>query len=703
MWADPLTAVACDFSSHPGLCEAPTANWSNVSVWGVYNPQTGRISPTGDDSGLPLFYPNNGAFGQNHYSVSISAINSQITLDVDGITVDNISVFNGSTLNTVSGTHTVINNGISQVADFANLQNAGVLDNGFDLPLGSSTLVNNSGFIVNTATGTIFNDSVIDNLYGPLTNNGVLLNSSGSTQFQPIRSVLNNYSPIDPFLGGGFTNNATLNNAGTVNNIYGGYTDPFGEPMPAIISNNGTLNNGLLANIGGVLTNLPGTLNNGSGTILNNNASGTISNNVDSVLNNAGTLNNSGILNNHDGATLSNSGTLNNSGAISNTGTINNAGLLSNSGTFVNDGTLNNSGTVINTGMLTASRNLNNDGFLENTGSGTLSNVGSLNIGASATLQNDVHATLNNGALTNSAFLINNGMLSNLGTLNNSAFLINYGTLMNTGILNNSGSNLSFPATIQDYGALINRGTLNNAGVINVYSGGSIQDVGTFNNSGTVTTGTDLNGFVVLQGGVLDNSSTGTLAVNVLDVAGNLENDGNIFMTASYPLVIESTGTLSGNGTIVGNIVNNGRVSPGHSPGVLTVDGNYTQTATGIYLLELGGPLPGEYDLLIVSLTAMLGGTLDIELMNGFVPAGQSFPFLVAGNVIGDFSNVAFLNCGNCSFSLLNDGRDISLVANAMPEPSTFVIMSISIVWIFIRVHRTRTPVASRCRRMAVQ
>ena len=58
-------------------------------------------------------------------------------------------------------------------------------------------------------------------------------------------------------------------------------------------------------------------------------------------------------------------------------------------------------------------------------------------------------------------------------------------------------------------------------------------------------------------------------------------------------------GTLTGSGTIDGDLINGGGVSPGGDgvPGVLTVAGNYTQTTLGVLNIDLGGVEAGsEYD-----------------------------------------------------------------------------------------------------------
>jgi hypothetical protein len=110
-------------------------------------------------------------------------------------------------------------------------------------------------------------------------------------------------------------------------------------------------------------------------------------------------------------------------------------------------------------------------------------------------------------------------------------------------------------------------------------------------------------------------------------------------LSVSSPLSIFSAGTLKGTSTIIGNVFNSGFVLPGLSPGTLTINGNYTQTAAGVLQMEIGGAAAGQFDRLVVTGAGNLGGTLDIRLMNGFVPQpSNSFPILQYGSHTGSFA-----------------------------------------------------------------
>jgi autotransporter-associated beta strand protein len=188
---------------------------------------------------------------------------------------------------------------------------------------------------------------------------------------------------------------------------------------------------------------------------------------------------------------------------------------------------------------------------------------------------------------------------------------------------------------------------------------GSLSGTGTVVNSGssnaTLTVGQN-NGSSVFSGVLEDGSAatlaltkvgTGTLTLTGTDTytgpttvdAGTLEVDGSI---ASAETLINSGGVLTGSGSIRGNVVNNGVVSPGSPTGTLTISGNYTQNSSGTLRIGIAGTAPGQFGLLAVSGHATLGGTLQIVPINGFqLAVGNKLTFLTAtGGVSGNFSTI---------------------------------------------------------------
>ncbi len=99
---------------------------------------------------------------------------------------------------------------------------------------------------------------------------------------------------------------------------------------------------------------------------------------------------------------------------------------------------------------------------------------------------------------------------------------------------------------------------------------------------------------------------------------------------------------LDGNGAIIGDLINAGIVSPGHSPGRIQVSGNYTQTSTGLLRIEIGGRDLSQHDLLSIGGAASLAGTLELVRLNNFkLKRHEAVTFLTAsGGVNGKFATV---------------------------------------------------------------
>lgn len=138
----------------------------------------------------------------------------------------------------------------------------------------------------------------------------------------------------------------------------------------------------------------------------------------------------------------------------------------------------------------------------------------------------------------------------------------------------------------------------------------------------------DINNRLNLNGQTLNTSGDGVVSIN-----NNLDS-GTTGLVAN-------TGTLQGSGTINGDLQNDagGTVSPGNSPGTLTVDGTYTQAAGSSLLMEIGGTSAGTYDTLSVGGAFTAGGTFDIDLINGFNPvAGNSWDLLDFASANGSFT-----------------------------------------------------------------
>jgi hypothetical protein len=207
----------------------------------------------------------------------------------------------------------------------------------------------------------------------------------------------------------------------------------------------------------------------------------------------------------------------------------------------------------------------------------------------------------------------------------------------------------------------------------------SQDGTGAFDNSGTFVkssgTGTSSIGsiFYLRAGSLIVRS--GTLALSDLRVSGGLIDLSGGKLSVPNDLVLNDA-TLEGSGSITGTVRNDaGVVSPGHSPGKITITGNYTQAANGALDMEIGGATPGtKYDQLVVTGTATLGGTLNITFINGYTPhVGDVFTFVSATSFSGSF---ATLNVNGTGYAGTVDYSTNGVTFTVTSVPSQLVNIS---------------------------
>lgn len=166
--------------------------------------------------------------------------------------------------------------------------------------------------------------------------------------------------------------------------------------------------------------------------------------------------------------------------------------------------------------------------------------------------------------------------------------------------------------------------TLNVTGPI-VYNGHSISSAG--QNVTTIT---------VAQGS--DHSSDNPFVGNNVTYF----DDGTVGNTT-----VNNGGLLKGNGTLASaNIQSGGSIAPGHSPGCMTVSGNFTLSGTYTEQIQSpGNTACTDYDQMKVGGTVTLtGGTLSVNFLSGFSPSvGQTYEIIAnqgGSSVVGTFSGM---------------------------------------------------------------
>lgn len=140
--------------------------------------------------------------------------------------------------------------------------------------------------------------------------------------------------------------------------------------------------------------------------------------------------------------------------------------------------------------------------------------------------------------------------------------------------------------------------------------------------------------------------------------------------TAPAPVVSQIRFDLDG-----GPFVNEGTVAPGDigATDAFGLDGSYTQTDTGTLHLDIGAE---NYDQLQVTGAVTLDGTLEIGLLDGYVPQPEDvFVIIEAAAISGRFANAAerlYSDAGAFDVSYLGDSVTLTnFDAGAVPPTPT--------------------------------
>lgn len=250
---------------------------------------------------------------------------------------------------------------------------------------------------------------------------------------------------------------------------------------------------------------------------------------------------------------------------------------------------------------------------------GIATGAGAGTIGLTTTAAND----LSFGGTTN----INDALVLSIG--GNILFPAGANFTTSGGLMLNSPTQIAATATVNVTGGTLSATQpVANAGVLTKGNAGTSTFSGGFSNSGTVN----------VNAGTLD------LAGGYNDAGGTLMMGGGGINAPGGGLIL-NTGMLGGSGTLTGNLLNNGgTLIVGSSPGTMTINGNLALGPSSVLDIELGGTSQGvSYDLLSVTGTATLGGTMNVGLHGGFTgSAGDAFDVITYASRSGDFATVNF-------------------------------------------------------------
>jgi hypothetical protein len=100
--------------------------------------------------------------------------------------------------------------------------------------------------------------------------------------------------------------------------------------------------------------------------------------------------------------------------------------------------------------------------------------------------------------------------------------------------------------------------------------------------------------------------------------------------------IIGATSLTSG-----ATLYNAATLRPGSTIGAMSVSDSFTNTASGVFHMEIAGNSPSQYDTVFVGGPVKLDGTLNLILTNGFIPTvGHSYTAMTYTVRSGQFANV---------------------------------------------------------------
>jgi autotransporter-associated beta strand protein len=372
--------------------------------------------------------------------------------------------------------------------------------------------------------------------------------------------------------------------------------------------------------------------------------------------------------------------------------------------------------------------NVNNEGILTLGGTDRLANTAAVTINAGGTL--DIGAY--NDTVDN--LTLGGGTLGGSGKLTASTYALNGGEV--NANLGGGAATVAADTTMRggaEASLTINTGrtlTINiSAGANRQFSGG-ISGNGALTKTGagtaTLSAANTFTGQTTVDGGTLKLAAGSSLASSVINVGSSSTKNGTLDARDVGGLTIGSSQTLSGYGTVIGATTVNGNLSPGNSPGILTIDGDLVLGGTSTTTLQVygtgaaGDPLNGYDKITLTSGKSITyGGALVLEInsisggytINNFV-SGKAFDFTglnggnfssvsITGNAFASGQSLTYYSANN-TWQIwdavgLNDQSSANYIGinldtgvlTVVPEPSTYALFGLGALALVI-AHRRR-------------
>jgi fibronectin-binding autotransporter adhesin len=255
------------------------------------------------------------------------------------------------------------------------------------------------------------------------------------------------------------------------------------------------------------------------------------------------------------------------------------------------------------------------------------------------------------------------------------------GTAVNNGLITIAGGSMTFSQAV----------TTDTTGSI-FMTGGLLRTAGLINNGNLAVTGSAIiRGDVTNSGAAARIVTSGGAVTSFYDDV--VHNGGEIRTSAGARTVFLGGATGAAPYTGTGTVQFEGDLRPGNSPAIVTFGGNVEIGTGATTVIELAGAAPGSgYDRMAVTGNIILGGTLNIVTLGGFIPAeGAVFDIITAGSRTGTFNQVnlptipgrelrvVYTSSGvqlrvKSSLITLNPGDSITAAADDLTSGGTIVL-----------------------------
>ena len=202
------------------------------------------------------------------------------------------------------------------------------------------------------------------------------------------------------------------------------------------------------------------------------------------------------------------------------------------------------------------------------------------------------------------------------------------------GILGNLINQGTIAADTASRTITISGSSFNNQGTASATNGGRFTLSSTVTNDGLLLAGTGSTIRLLGSGAITQNSGEtrlagGTVQATTLSIQG---------------------GSLTGDGTVNGSVINASVVAPGSGgdpTGTINISSSYQQTGTGSLQIDLAGTASTDFDRLLITGNATLAGLLAVNVLNPFAPMlADVFTVLMYASLTDGFDLFSGLDLG---------------------------------------------------------